>query len=160
MKGECERMKKKVLLSLVLVAILFVTGCGGKEESKTLTCTRKATVTTGVDMDLTYKVTYKGDYVQLVETEEKVIADNKTYLETYKTTVENLYAPYKDVEHYEYDVNVDGKTLTSKTKINYEKIDTKKLIEIDSANSALIKDGKIKLTDIRSVYEGMGASCK
>lgn len=111
-------------------------------------------------MDLTYKVTYKGDYVQLVETEEKVIAENKTYLDTYKTTVENLYAPYKDVEHYEYNVSVDGDTLTSKTKINYEKIDTKKLIDIDSANGSLIKDGKIKLTDIKSVYEGMGASCK
>lgn len=153
-------MKKKIFLSLILVAVLFVTGCGGKEESKTLTCTRKATVTTGVDMDLTYKVTYKGDYVQLVETEEKVISTNKTYLDTYKTTVEDLYAPYKDVEHYEYNVSVSGDTLTSKTKIDYEKIDTKKLIDIDSANGTLIKDGKIKLTDIQSVYEGMGASCK
>jgi len=151
---------KKVLLSVFLVAILLVTGCDSKEESKTLTCTRNATISDGVEMDLNYKVTYKGEYVQLVETTEKVIASDEDYLDTYKTTVESMYAPYKDIEHYDYKVTVDGNTLTSTTKIDYEKIDTKKLIDIDSANETLIKDGKIKLSDIQAVYEAVGASCK
>lgn len=152
-------MKKKILWSVLLVAVLLVTGCGA-ESSKTMTCTRTATVSSGVNMDLKYQVTYKGDFVQLVETEEKITSDNQTYLETYKTTVENLYEPYKDVEHYNYDVKINGNTLTSTTKIDYEKIDTAKLIEIDSANESLIKNGKIKLTDIKSVYEGIGATCE
>jgi len=152
-------MKKKILWSVLLVAILLVTGCGS-ESSKTMTCTRTATVSSGVNMDLKYQVTYKGDFVQLVETEEKITSENQTYLETYKTTVENLYAPYKDIEHYNYDVKINGNTLTSTTKIDYEKIDTAKLIEIDSANETLIKDGKIKLADIKSVYEGIGATCE
>ncbi len=152
-------MKKKILCSALLVALVLATGCGG-EESKVMTCTRTATVSGGVKMDLNYKVTYKGDYVQLVETEEKVTSSEKDYLETYEETVKSLYEPYHDLEHYEYDVKVEGDTLTSKTKIDYEKIDTKKMIEIDSANGALIKDGKIKLSDIKSVYEQVGASCK
>lgn len=152
-------MKKKILWSVLLVAILLVTGCGS-ESSKTMTCTRTATVSSGVNMDLKYQVTYKGDFVQLVETEEKITSENQTHLETYKTTVENLYAPYKDIEHYNYDVKINGNTLTSTTKIDYEKIDTAKLIEIDSANETLIKDGKIKLADIKSVYEGIGATCE
>lgn len=151
-------MYKKVIAALAIVGMLFVTGCGN-EESKTMTCTRNATVTTGVEMALNYKVTYKGNYVQLVESEEKITADDKDYLETYETTVKNMYSPYDGVEHYNYDVKVEGDTLTSTTKIDYEKIDTKKLIEIDSANGSLIKDGKIKIDDIKSAYESVGATC-
>ena len=151
---------RKVLLTVLLVTVLMVTGCSSSEETKTLTCTRNATVTTGVRMELSYKATYKGDYVELIETEEKVISDNESVLDTYKTSIESLYSPYKDVEYYNYSVDVSGDTLTSKTRIDYSKIDTDKLIEIDSANASLIKDGKIKIDDIRTMYESAGATCK
>ncbi|MCI8498717.1 MAG: YehR family protein [Bacilli bacterium] len=151
-------MKKKALLgTIVLATALFVGGCGKTEE---LTCTREATIAGGAKMSLNYKVTHKGGIVKLVETEEKVTSENEQYLETYKTTVESLYSPYDDVEHYNYEVKIDGDTLISKTEINYEKIDTKKLIEIDSANENLIKNGKIKVDDIKSAYESIGATCK
>lgn len=152
-------MKKKVLLGTAILTItLFAGGCGGKTE--VMTCSREATITKDTKMSLNYKVTHKNGIVKLVETEEKVISDNETYLNTYKETVENLYSPYKDVEHYNYEVKIDGNTLTSTTNINYEKIDTEKLIEIDSANKTLIKDGKIKLDDIKSAYESLGVSCE
>ncbi len=151
---------RKVLLTVLLVTVLMVTGCSSSEETKTLTCTRSATVTTGVRMELSYKATYKGDYVELIETEEKVISDNESVLNTYKTSIETLYSPYKDVEYHDYSVDVSGDTLTSKTRIDYSKIDTDKLIEIDSANASLIKDGKIKIDDIRTMYESTGATCK
>jgi len=59
-----------------------------------------------------------------------------------------------------YGISVDGNTLTSTVDIDYAKIDTKKMIEIDSANGQLIKDGKIKLEDLKSAYETIGASCE
>lgn len=152
-------MSKKVLICIALISMCFVTGCG-KEEVKEMTCTRTATITKGVELDLNYKVTYKGDYVQLVESTEKVISDDEEYLKTYETTVNNLYSPYSDIEYYEYDVKIDGNTLVSTSKINYEKIDTDKMIKIDSANASLIKDGKVKLSDIQAVYEANGATCK
>ncbi|MEI3530485.1 MAG: DUF1307 domain-containing protein [Bacilli bacterium] len=153
-------MKKGILLSLVLTALLVITGCNNSGEEKTLNCTRNATITDGVKMELNYKATYKGDYVQLVETTEKIISDNAAYLENYKSSVEGLYAPYKKIEHYNYNVEIKDNTLISTTKIDYSKIDTDKLIEIDSANSSLIKDGKIKIDDIKSLYESIGATCK
>lgn len=152
-------MKKRVLLGVLLAAVVMITGCG-KEETKELTCTRTATVTTGVEMKLNYNVTYAGDYVKVIKTDEKIITDNKAYLETYKKTVENLYSPYKGIDYYEYDVSINGNTLTSKTNINYEKVDTDKLIKVDSANASLIKDGKVKIDDVKSLYESLGASCK
>ncbi len=158
MEGSLIFMKKKVLLCALIGATLLASGCGEKEE--TMTCTRSATIAEGIKMDLKYKVTYKGDYVTLVESEETVTSSNEDYLDEYKTKVESLYSPYKDVEFYNYDVKVDGDKLTSKTSINYEKIDTKKMIEIDSANSSLIKDGKVKVDDIKSVYAALGTTCE
>lgn len=158
-------MKKYFLPCLVVGSLLIATGCGKEEEqkeleAKVLTCAGTKTVQKGVEMDLNYKVTYKGDYVTLVETNETVTSDNKKVLETFKKQVEDLYTPYKDVEHYEYDVKIDGKKLVSTTNINYEKVDTNKLIEIDENNKALIKDGKIKLDDIKATYELLGVECK
>ena len=81
-------------------------------------------------------------------------------LNTYKEQIESLYSPYKDVEYYEYNVDITDNKLTSTVDINYTKVDTDKLLEIDSANGALIKDGKISVDDIKSVYESLGATCK
>lgn len=162
-------MKKYLLSFLVAGSLLVVTGCGKevedkkedtKVESKVMTCTLKKTVQKGVELDATYKVTYKGEDVTLLESVEKVDCDSKNVLKTYKETVENTYKPYKDVEHYEYNVETKDKTLTSTVKADYEKIDTDKLIEIDDSNKALIKDGKVKLDILKATYELLGAECK
>lgn len=152
-------MKKKGLLLVGLAVVLLSTGCG-KEETKTMTCTRTGTITEGVNIDLNYKVTYTGKYVDLVETEEKLTSEDQDYLKTYKETVEKMYAPYKDVEHYDADITLEKGVLSSKTKIDYSKIDTNKMIEIDSANGALIKDGKIAVEDLKATYESLGTTCK
>lgn len=157
-------MKKSFLLVILLIMTLLVTGCdsGSDNETKTLTCTRNVTVAEGVRMELVYNATYTGDYVDVVETEEKVISDSEEVLEIYQTSIETMYSPYKDLEHYYYNVTISGDTLTSTTKIDYSKIDTDKMIEIDSANAALIKNGKVKISDLRSMYESstVGAICK
>ena len=153
-------MKKGLFISLLAILIVVVTGCGAKESSKTLTCTMQGTVIEGTTINSTYKVTYTGDYVDLVESTETVKSDNETVLNTYKSTVEAMYSPYKDVKYYDYNIEVKDNTLTSTTKINYAKIDTKKMIEINSANSTMIKDGKVAVDTIKAVYEQMGATCK
>lgn len=147
------------IVSVLILPLLFVTGCGSEPTQEVMTCTRTLNQN-NVKMDFAYKVYYTEEYVDVIETTEIVESENTTYLETVKTTVENTYAPYKDIEYYNYDVKVEGNKLTSTTKIEYDKIDTTKLIELDSANGQLIKDGKIKITDVQSVYEGsFGATC-
>lgn len=131
-----------------------------KETTKVLRCTKTGEVTTGVEADLTYEVTYTGSYVDEVHTVEKLTTDNEQYLEQYKTLVEAGYSPYKYVKYYDYDVQVKDGVLTSTVDINYAKIDTDKMIEIDSNNSLLIKNGKVKLSDIQDMYEQLGAVCK
>ena len=88
------------------------------------------------------------------------MSENKVFNFINSRYSEKLEAKYKDVKYYDYDIQVKNGVLTSTVDINYAKIDTDKLIEIDSANGTLIKDGKIKLEDLKSAYETIGASCE
>ncbi len=152
-------MKRKYLfLAVTMLVVFLVTGCSSSEE-KTMTCTRTMNQS-GMKTSLNYKVTYSGDYVNRVQSEESIETDDTTTLNTYKEQIENIYKPYKDIEYYTYNVTIDGNKLVSTVDINYAKIDTDKLLEIDSANSQLINNGKVKLSSVKSLYEQLGATCK
>lgn len=151
-------MKRGIILSVLLMLLVVVTGCGNKQ--KTMTCTRKGTVTDGTTFNYKYVVKYTGDYVDEINITEEVVSDNDTYLKTLETAVETMYAPYKDIKYHDYDINIKGNTLTSHRNINYKKVDTDKLIEADSTNSTLIKDGKVKLDDVKSIYKQLQLECK
>ena len=153
-------MKKGLFVSFTIIFILLLSGCGQSNELKTLHCTLGVTVQEGTRIDTDYQVTYQKDNVTLIETVEKVVSNNDEYLELMKGMVESTYSPYKDVKYYDYDVKLDGDTLTSKTVINYEKIDTNSLIQINSAIGNILKDGKLKVDDIKEMYEKLGATCK
>lgn len=152
-------MKKIKYLLVLLLGIVVITGCESNEKEKTMVCTR--TVNQGtISMDLKYTVTYKGDYVQQIESIEKVKSSDPATLTTFKDTIEVTYKPYLDIKYYDFDIAVDEDTLISTVKIDYSKIDTKKLIEIDSANSQLFTDdGKAKLETIKATYKASGATC-
>ena len=152
-------MKRKYLfLAVTMLVVFLVTGCSSSEE-KTMTCTRTMNQS-GMKTNLNYKVTYSGHYVNRVQSEESIETSDTTTLNTYKEQIEKIYTPYKDIKYYTYNVTIDGNKLVSTVDINYAKIDTKKLIEIDSANSQLINDGKVKLSSVKSLYEQLGATCK
>ena len=155
-------MKKKFKIWQVVLGVcslLLVTGCGNSNNMESMTCTRTMNQN-GIKTSLKYNVEYEGDYVSRIKTVETVETDDTYILNTYKNQIESLYSPYKGVEYYEYNVDIADNKLTSTVDINYAKVDTDKLLEIDSANGALIKDGKISVDDIKSVYESLGATCK
>lgn len=151
-------MKKKSLLLVAIVGVLLLVTACSNDKLETMTCTRTINQN-GIKMTLTYNVDYKGEYVTEVKSVETVESENNTILKNYKDQLEKIYNTYKDIEYYDNKTEIVGNKLTSTTIINYEKIDTDKMIEIDSANKQLIKDGKIKVKDIKSVYESVGASC-
>ena len=151
-------MKRKYLFLAVIISVMFlVTGCSSTK--KTMTCTRSMNQNE-MKTNLSYKISYKGDYVTRVKSEESIETSDTSTLNTYKEQIEKIYNPYKDVKYYQYDVRIDGNKLISTVDINYEKIDTDKLIKIDSANSQLINDGKVKVSSVKSLYEQLGATCK
>ena len=152
-------MKKLKYLVVLLLGIVVITGCESNDKEKTMVCTRTINQDS-ISMDLKYTVTYKGEYVQQIESVEKVKTSDPTTLTTFKDTIEATYKPYLDIKYYDFNVTVEDDTLTSTVKIDYSKIDTKKLVEIDSANSQLFTDdGKAKLETIKATYKASGDTC-
>lgn len=148
-------MKKGILVACL--SLLLITGCGDNTE-KTMTCSRTMDQS-GIKADLQYTVTYKGNTVVKVHTIEKMESDTVD-LEALKEQVENTYAAYNELEHYDTNVTIDGNVLTSTADIDYSKIDTEKMLKIDSALGQIIKDGKVNIDDLKTVYEAAGATCK
>ena len=152
-------MKKIKYLLLVLLMIFLITGCQSEETSKTMVCSRTINQD-AISMDLKYTVTYKGKYVEKVESIEKITTDDTTVLDTYKQAVETTYQPYSKIDNYSYDVKVDGNTLISTVMADYTKIDYKKMLEVDTANQQIFTDdGKVKLETIESFYTKLGTNC-
>ncbi len=155
-------MKRKFKIWQVFlgVFILFlVTGCGNSDNTSSMTCTRTMDQN-NIKTSLKYNVEFKDGYVLRIKSVETVETSSSDILDTYKEQIESLYSPYQDVDYYEYNVDIEDNKLTSTVDINYEKVDTDRLLEIDSANGQLIKDGKISVNDIKSVYESLGAICE
>lgn len=157
-------MKKKLLI-LGIITLVLITGCGQgskditvKEEK--MVCTRTGNMN-NLEMDFNYEVYYEGNNVNKVQTTEKITSEDTSVLEQSKQQIENLYSNFDNIENYNYNVVIEGNTLTSTTDINYEKIDIDELLEIDSSISQLLNDdNKIDLEKITQVYEQTGATCE
>lgn len=158
-------MKKRYLfLAIVMMGVFLITGCSSKSKDivnngNVMTCTRSVNKN-GMKTSLNYKVYYDGDDVTRIKSEESIQMENNQSLKGYKEQIEKVYEPYKNVKFYNYNIAIRGNKLISKVDINYSKIDTNKLIEIDKANSQIITDGKIKVSSVKNLYEKLGATCK
>ena len=172
---------KRVLFSLLLVFCLLLTGCGEEEVvdekepvvnresvldvidssgSGKLFCTREAFASEGIDVELTYKLTYKNGYVMLLHANEKVMSDDKERLDEYEKAYRNIAKNYEGLKYYDITITRSDNTVVNDTVINYEKIDTDKLLDIEGEEDNVIVDGKVKLTTWVSFAEKFGASCK
>ena len=152
-------MKKKVVIPVIaVIIILSCTGCNPK--TGTMTCTMTSYPADGIKLKSTYKANYKNNEVEKLISVDKVIVEEKDYLDVYEEKLTELYQPYTSLKYYKNDIKIKDKTLTSRTSINYAKIDTDKLIEINSGNAQLIKHGKVFISDLERAYKQNGFNCK
>lgn len=156
-------MKKVISLMVVLLGVLVVTSGCTKEEQKTMVCTlTKKDVVNKYDLKSTYKVNYTGEVVDNVETEEIITSDEAVVLETFETQLNDIYNAMKD-NYGGYDINItnDGTKVTSLVKIDYSKLDFKKLIEDNSTMKNYVnKDNRLTLDGIKTMYKAQGITCK
>lgn len=151
-------MKKIKCLFLIVGIIICCTGCNPK--TGTMTCTMSSYPTEGITLRSKYKAKYTNNVVNTLTTIEQVESSDEDNLETYKEKIEEVYQEYKDLDYYKNNISIKDNVLTSKTTINYDKVDTKKLIEIENGNSNVIKNGKVNIDDLKELYERNGCNCK
>ena len=180
-------MKKKKIQIISLLSILlfccFVTGCGNNDEnivneqspvttkntilddidvsgSGKLFCTRDAFGREGMDVELTYELEYKNGFVSILHANEKVISNNSSDLDEYENAYRNIAKNYKGLKYYDITITRDENSVVNDTLINYEKIDTDKLLDIEGKEDNVIVDGKVKLETWVSFAEQFGTRCK
>lgn len=150
---------KKVFLTIgIIFLLLFLIIINNKKDGH-LICTYQLNQNT-FSLQTKYQVTFKNKIVTNLTTTETITSNDKTILKQYQSQLESLYAKYKHLKYYDNSIKISAHKLVSITKINYQKIDTSKIIALDSSNKKLIKNGQIKLADLKKIYHDMGAKCK
>ena len=111
-------------------------------------------------LDAVYKAFYKGEYVNKVETVEKIYSSDTSMLNAFKSSVESTYqsnnAKYGG---YNYSVTIDGTVLTSNATINYEVLNVAKMVEDEPSMKPYTKDNKMTVNGVKAIYESLGATC-
>lgn len=166
-------MRKKLFSILLILLVIFITGCTKKTESGltvnsetdmtekrgVLACTREATGMNNAAVELNYEVSYKNGYVTKLHSIEKVTSSSEEVLETYRSAYEKVFKVYKDLEYYENSITDEGNTIISDTVIEYDKVDLDELKRLENTKDSVIKDGKVALKDWLKFAEKFGTKC-
>jgi len=145
---------------VLLPLLLLLTGCG--EKTGVIKCTGSAKdVVNKYETKSEYKINYKGDYVESVETVETVTSENEEFLKQMQDTVKELYDGYnKEYGGYTFDVSIKDDKLVSTVSIDYSKMDIDKFVKDQSVLKNYVKDGKLTVDGLKSMYTTMGATCE
>ena len=154
-------MKKIGVVVVLFFFTLMMTGCEDTSNYQVIKCTKQATLSdSSTTADLEYQIYYEGDYVKKTISTEMITSSNDNTLEEYKKSYENVFKKYEGIKYYDNTVTMSGNTVTSKTIINYDKVDSKKIIEIEGDDGNIFEDdGKVKLDTLLQVYKKYGSNC-
>lgn len=155
-------MMKILRSSIVLVMVLLLAGCGSNSSVSSdgvKKCTRTGIVTNG-STEMNYEVYYKGEYVVLLHSTEKIISDSSSVLDTYEEAYKNIFKQYEGLEYYDNKITRNSNSVTNEITINYEKIDMGKLLDIEGEENNVIENGKVKLDTWLSFAKKYGVTCE
>lgn len=155
-------MMKILRSSILLVMVLLLAGCGSNSSVSSdgvKKCTRTGTVTNG-STEMNYEVYYKGEYVVLLHSTEKIISDSSSVLDTYEEAYKNIFKQYEGLEYYDNKITRSSNSVTNEITINYEKIDMGKLLDIEGEENNVIENGKVKLDTWLSFAKKYGVTCE
>ena len=173
-------MKKVFSLLIVLVSCFFITGCGNEEVTEKtpvvnknsilnsidkagsgkLKCSREAFANEGIDVELTNEIEYENGYIMILHSIDKVISDNKESLDQYEKAYRSIAKNYEGLKYYDITITRDSNSVTNDVVINYGKIDTKKLLDIEGEEDNVIVDGKVALETWVGFAEQFGTVCE
>ena len=161
-------MKKSSLVFIVIFLLMVCVGCEdkkvsepiAKEDKNVLHCTRVAAGQDGVSTSLNYSIYYDDLYVTKTVSIEKITSDDENLLEQYKNAYEKVFEPYQDIRYYDNTVTKNGNTVTCTTVIDYEHVNTNKILEIEGEDGNIFEsDGRVKKKTLVTLYKKYGAKC-
>lgn len=153
---------KKVVISLMVISLVLLSGCESDKEVVKHCSLNSNDTLNGYKLETDYKIISKNDVVTNVVTKEIVTSDNKqvlTYMEKY---LKNTYDKTNDTYGgYDTNIEIDGDTLTSTTKIDYTKMNLKQYVKDNTSMKSYVNDNnELTLDGVIKLYEKLGAECK
>ena len=133
-------MMKILRSSIVLVMVLLLAGCGSNSSVSSdgvKKCTRTGTVTNG-STEMNYEVYYKGEYVVLLHSTEKIISDSSSVLDTYEEAYKSIFKQYEGLEYYDNKITRNSNSVTNEITINYIFVNLINIIAINLGNNIII----------------------
>lgn len=157
-KKKIDIISSIIIIVIIAIALLVIVKIKIGPLSGELHCSYKNNTNTMIS-SLDYKLKFKNKNVTKLETEEIISSDDEELIETYKASIEELSTKYEELEHYKTNITTEDNKLIIKTIIDYSKIDMKKYLQIEGEKT-YIKNNKLKIDEIKKIYERNGATCK
>ena len=150
-------MKKRLML-LLPVFMLLVVGCS---KGNTITCTLETEDSTnGYKLNAVYKINYTNGVANYVESEETINSSNAAILSNFESVLKSTYETSNSTYGgYTYDIKRTDSSVTAKVKVDYSVVNIKQLIEDQPSLQSYVKDGKLTVDGIKSLYTALGAKC-
>ncbi len=167
-------MKKKISLLLLIVLSLFIfTGCDDNDENVIISnnekvdvskmehqhCTRAANAGEEIKVNLDYDIYYKGENLLLLKSVEQVVSSESSNLDLYEDAYNSIKKNYDGLDYYDQIVERSNDTVSNTIIINYEKINTKALLDIEGEDENIIENGKAKVDKWLELGKKFGLVC-
>ena len=132
------------------------------EESGSITCSLYSKdVVNNYELTSTYIINYTGEFVDSVNTKEVVDSDVSSILDTLEDTLNSTYSASNDVYGgYTYKITRSDNEIISDVFIDYKKMDLEQFVADQPVLKSYMKDGKLTVEGIKSIYTSMGATCE
>ncbi len=167
-------MKINKKITLVIISLFLLTGCGKEVESGTkidskvdttksngtLICSREANAQNNAQAKFYYEVNYRKGNITKLYTSEKVLTTDDSTLDTYENAYKKISQVFKNLNYYSTKVIRDESSVEYTSTIQYDKVDMEKLKALENSEDSIIKDGKIKVKDWLEFAEQFGTKCE
>lgn len=162
----------KKLWIFLIISVFTLTACSNnsdttkKNESKenkaketgVLNCSINST-NNDATINTTYRAHYNNNIVTVINSEEKITTTSTTAFNLIESQIKILKNMYSGIKGYSIEYTADNMIITTKSSIDYTKINSAELINIDSTISNILVDSKLKISNLKDLYASMGVTC-
>ena len=132
------------------------------DKSGSITCSLYSKdVVNNYELTSTYTINYTGEFVDSVNTKEVVDSDVSSILDILEETLNSTYSVSNDTYGgYTYKITRSDNEIISDVFIDYKKMDLEQFVTDQPVLKSYVKDGKLTVEGIKSIYTSMGATCE
>ena len=159
----------KLLICLLIITLLFVTGCGDEEIIKDENSGGIFKGASAVSGDFNYngsgmlvctQAAVADGIINKLTSVQKVSSSSNSSLSIYEGAYKNIASNYKNLDGYTTEVTRDSGSVSYVSVIDYDKIDVDEIIAIEGAEDNIFDNGKASLKLWLDLAGSVGTTCE